>query len=71
MSHTITIRLNEELAEWLAETAERTGVSQGKVIRDQLEKAKATVGSRAYMRWAGCMKNGPEDLSKRKGFFRG
>ena len=71
MSHTITIRLNKELAEWLAETAAETGVPQGRVVRDQLEKAKASSGSRAYMRWAGCVKIGPMDLSLRKGFSKG
>ena len=71
MSHTITVRLNKELAEWLAETAEQTGVPQGKVVRDQLEKAKASAGSRPYMRWAGCLKNAPKDLSMRKGFSKG
>ena len=70
MSHTITIRLNKELAEWLAKTAERTGVPQGKVVRDQLEKARASVGSRPYMRWAGCV-SGPKDLSMRKGYSKG
>ncbi|MCL4785256.1 MAG: hypothetical protein KJ070_00475 [Verrucomicrobia bacterium] len=71
MSHTITVRLNKELAEWLAETAKRTGVPQGKVVRDQLEKAKAATGSRPYTRWAGYVKNAPRDLSMRKGFSRG
>jgi len=70
MSHTITIRLNKELAEWLAETSARTGLPQGKVVRDQLEKAKASAGNRPYMRWAGCV-SGPKDLSKRKGFSKG
>ena len=70
MSHTITIRLNKELAEWLAETARRTGVPQGKVVRDQLEKAKATSGSRPYMRLAGSIRGLPRDLSRRKGFAR-
>jgi len=70
MSHTISIRLNKELAEWLAETAKRTGVPQGKVVRDQLEKAKSAVGSRPYLRWAGCV-DGPKDLSMRKGFAKG
>lgn len=67
MSHTITVRLNKDLAEWLAETARRTGVSQGKVVRDQLEKAKTSAGGRPYMRWAGCAV-GPKDLSMRQGF---
>ncbi|MBM3837165.1 MAG: ribbon-helix-helix protein, CopG family [Verrucomicrobia bacterium] len=70
MSHTITVRLNKDLADWLAETARRTGVSQGKVVREQLERARASTGSRAYMRWAGCM-TGPKDLSMRKGFSKG
>jgi hypothetical protein len=70
MSHTITVRLNKELAEWLAETAERTGVPQGKVVRDQLEKAKATAGGRPYMRLAGSLRGLPKDLSRRKGFSR-
>ena len=70
MSHTITIRLNKELAEWLAETAERTGLPQGKVVRDQLERARASAGSRPYMRWAGCVKDAPRDLSSRKGFSK-
>jgi hypothetical protein len=70
MSHTITVRLNKELAEWLAETAERTGVPQGKVVRDQLEKAKATAGGRPYLRLAGSLRGLPKDLSRRKGFSR-
>jgi hypothetical protein len=70
MSHTISIRLNKELAEWLAETAKRTGVPQGKLVRDQLEKAKASGGSRSYMRLAGSIRGLPRDLSQRKGFSR-
>ena len=70
MSHTITVRLSRELAEWLAETAESTGLSQGRVIRDQLEKARALGGNRPHMRWAGFVKNAPKDLSTRKGFTK-
>jgi hypothetical protein len=71
MSHTITVRLSKELAEWLAETSERTGVPQGKLVRDQLEKAKASTGSRPWMRWAGSIKGLPRDLSMRKGYSKG
>jgi hypothetical protein len=70
MSHTITIRLPKDLAEWLADTAKRTGVPQGKLVRDQLEKAKASAGNRPYMRLAGKLRGLPRDLSKRKGFSR-
>src|SRR2546429_665269 len=45
MSHTITIRLNKELAEWLEETAAKTGMPQGKIVREQLEKARAAKGA--------------------------
>ncbi|HEU0010199.1 MAG TPA: ribbon-helix-helix protein, CopG family [Verrucomicrobiae bacterium] len=69
MSHTITIRLNRDLATWLEETAARTGVSQGQLIREQLEKARAANTHRAYMRWAGVIR-GPKNLSSRKGFSR-
>ena len=69
MSHTITVRLDAELARWLEETAARTGVSQGRIVRDQLELARAKVRTRSFMRLAGAVK-GPRDLSTRKGFSR-
>ena len=68
MSQTITVRLNKELAAWLEDTAARTGVPQGKIVRDQLEKARAAKGTQAFMKLAGCIKGGPRDLSTRKGF---
>jgi len=70
MSETITIRLNEELSSWLEETASRAGVSQGQIIRAQLEKAKAANTNRSFMRLAGSLRGLPRDLSKRKGFAR-
>ena len=68
MSHTITVRLTPELAEWLATTAKRSGVAQGKIIRDQLERAR---GSRkqGFLRLAGKVSGHPK-LSSRKGFSR-
>jgi predicted transcriptional regulator len=68
MSQTITVRLNDEIASWLEETAARTGVSQGQIVRDQLQKAKNAKGCKAFMRLAGVMQGLPPDLSKRKGF---
>ena len=67
MSHTITIRLGSELAGWLEETSKRTGIAQGQIVREQLEKAKAATGSRPFMRLAGAVR-GPKTLSRRKGF---
>jgi predicted transcriptional regulator len=69
MGHTITVRLPKELAAWLEEVADRIGVSQGRLIRDQLEKAKASGSSRPFMRLAGVVR-GPRDLSARKGFAK-
>jgi hypothetical protein len=69
MSHTITVRLTKELAGWLEDTAKRTGISQGEIVRQQLEKVKASDGGRSFMRLAGCMR-GAKDLSQRKGFLR-
>jgi len=69
MGLTLTIRLSKELAAWLETTAAKSGVSQGKLVRDQLEKARANSGAQAFMRLAGTVR-GPKDLSARKGFSR-
>jgi hypothetical protein len=69
MSQTITIRLTRELSEWLEQTAAGTGRSQGAIVREQLEKARAATTGRAYMRLAGRV-HGTRNLSTRKGFSR-
>ena len=68
MGNTITVRLPEDLAQWLEDTANKTGVSQGRIIRDQLEKARS-VEERPFLRLAGRI-SGPPRLSERKGFSR-
>jgi hypothetical protein len=67
MSQTLTIRLTRELAEWLETTARRTGVPQGRIVREQLERARAASRGGGFMRLAGTV-NGPRNLSERKGF---
>jgi hypothetical protein len=67
MSHTLTIRLTEELMDWLKDTARRTGVPVGRLIRQQLENAKAG-GKQRFLRHAGTISGGPPDVSSRKGF---
>ncbi len=67
MSQTITVRLSKDLSAWLEETAERTGMSQGQIVRSQLEKAKTNKADKPFMRLAGIMR-GPRDLSQRKGY---
>jgi hypothetical protein len=69
MRQRITICLSKDLAAWLEDTAAKSGVSQGKLVRDQLEKARASNGAQPFMRLAGTVR-GPKDLSKRKGFSR-
>ena len=69
MSHTTTVRLPEELAAWLDDVAAKTGLSRGRIIRDQLERARAHSRSRPFMKLAGAAR-GPKDLSSRRGFSR-
>ena len=68
MRDTLTIRLQDDLAEWVQRTAEAMGVSQGRLIRDELERARREdVQARRYMRLAGSVQLA-QDLSTRKGF---
>jgi hypothetical protein len=67
MGQTLTIRLPKDLAEWLERTAAGTGQSQGQIVRQQLERARAAGSGRPFMRLAGSVR-GPKDLSTRKGF---
>lgn len=69
MSHTITVRLPKDLARWLEETAATSGLSQGRLIREQLEKARAGGRGQPFMRLAGTV-HGTADLSSRKGFSK-
>jgi len=69
MGHTISVRLTEAQAAWLEATAAQSGVSQGKLVRDQLEKAMSGGETQGFLRLAGAAR-GPKDLSRRKGFSR-
>lgn len=68
MSNTLTIRIPNDLAQWLDETARKAGVPKGRIVREELEKARKSEG-RPFMRLAG-MVDGPTNLSSRKGFSR-
>ena len=69
MGHTITVRLTTELAEWLQETSRQTGLPAGRIVRRELERAKALTGKQRFLRHAGKIEGEP-DLSSRKGFLR-
>ena len=68
MSNAITVRLPEDLAEWLETAARKTGIPKGRIVRQELEKAR-NAAKRPFLRWAGAIA-GPSDLSMRKGFSR-
>jgi len=67
MSNTLSIRLPKELSQWVKQTAESTGLTQGEVVRQQLEKARSTATNKPWMALAGKAR-GPRDLSTREGF---
>ena len=68
MRDAITVRLPDDLAVWLETEARKMGVSKGRIVREQLEKARNSA-KRPFIRWAGAIA-GPSDLSMRKGFSR-
>ena len=69
MSTTITVRLDKELDAWLRAMSAATGLPRGRIIRDQLERARAAQSAQSFMSLAGTVR-GPKDLSQRKGFSR-
>src|ERR1035437_5487714 len=68
MSNTLTVRLSQDLAEWLDQAARRSGVSRGGIVRMELERARKP-SKQPFLRLAGAVE-GPADLSMRKGFSR-
>jgi hypothetical protein len=68
MSNTLTIRLPEDLAQWLEETSRKSGIPRGRIVGTELERARKSAG-RPFLRLAGVV-DGPPGLSVRKGFSR-
>ena len=68
MGNTFTVRLPDDLAEWLNQTAHQAGVTKGHIIRTELEKARKA-SKQPFLRLAGAVE-GPVNLSTRKGFSR-
>ena len=68
MSKAVTVRISSDLAQWLDETARKTGVPKARIIREALEKARGWE-QRPFLRIAGAV-SGPENLSARRGFSR-
>ena len=68
MSVTVTVRLDDETAEWLEAVAAETGLSKGRIVKEARATSRRRP-KRKYMRLAGLI-SGPEDLSKRRGFSK-
>jgi predicted transcriptional regulator len=68
MSNTITVRLPDDLAKWLELTARQTGLPKGRIVREELERARNS-GKRPFLHLAGTVA-GHSDLSMRKGYSR-
>jgi hypothetical protein len=69
MSKTVTVRLSDDLASWLDQASKKSGIPKGRIVREQLEKARKGGKAPSFMRLAGTVK-GARDLSGRKGFSR-
>jgi hypothetical protein len=69
MSTTITVRLPKDLASWLNQASKQSGIPKGRIVREQLERAREGGKEPSFMRLAGSVR-GTRDLSTRKGFSR-
>jgi len=65
----LTVRIDDELDAWIKATAKKRGISEGKLVRDQLELGRAAVQRQAFMKFVGAF-SGPRNLSTRKGFSK-
>jgi len=68
MSNTLTVRLPEDLAQWLDQAARAAGVSRSRIVRMELDRARKSA-KKPFLRLAGAV-GGPANLSTRKGFSR-
>jgi predicted DNA-binding protein len=69
MTHTLTIRLTDELERWLEKVSRETGIPKSEFVRAQLERVRTEKRQARFMRLAGAI-SGPASLSSRKGYSR-
>ncbi len=67
MTHTLTIRLTDELERWLAKVSRETGIPKSEIVRAHLERVRTEKKKAPFMRLAGSV-SGPPSLSARKGY---
>lgn len=70
MGNTLTIRLPEELLARLREKSRRTGLPMGRVVQESLEATLEPDRKQIWRKYVGILKDGPPDLSSRKGYSR-
>lgn len=69
MTHTLTIRLTDELERWLELVSRETGIPKSEFVRQQLERVRTDKKQKRFMRLAGSV-SGEPNLSSRKGYSR-
>ncbi|HVI11222.1 MAG TPA: hypothetical protein VND65_23290 [Candidatus Binatia bacterium] len=74
MSNTLTIRFSPELLDRLREKSRRTGLPMGRMVQRFVENGLSEDSpdpkKQAWRKYAGIFKDGPPDLSTRKGYSR-
>jgi hypothetical protein len=63
----ITIRLPEDLLDWLEQQSHLTGLPKGRIVREHLEQARTHHARQPFLDLAGSVEMAAE-LSGRKGF---
>ena len=69
MSNTITIRLPEELDQWLEEESRKTGLPKSRIVRQHLEVSRTRKARQPFLDLAGSIEGKP-GLSRKRGFQR-
>ena len=67
MSNTITLRLPEDLLDWLEEESRVTGLPKGRIVREQLERMRTQKARQPFLDLAGSVEAAP-GLSSQRGF---
>jgi hypothetical protein len=67
MSNTITIRLPDDLDQWLDKESKRTGLPKGQIVREQLELSRTRKARQPFLDLAGSVEGTP-GLSRKRGF---
>jgi hypothetical protein len=67
MSNTLSIRLPDQLLQWLEEESRMTGLPKGRIVREQLELSRTRKARQRFLDLAGSIEGTP-GLSRKRGF---